>query len=75
MGSPEIAFLLIVLFFGYFLIVAPLIHSSEGFKAGMPGVSCGVDLPACQMGLQCINGFCGPARAPALPPNELPVYP
>jgi hypothetical protein len=75
MGSPEIAFALIVLFFGYFLIIAPWINSSEGFQAGMPGVRCGVDLPTCQHGLQCINGFCDTPRQSALPPNELPVYP
>jgi len=75
MGAPEIAFMLIILFIGFFLIVAPWINSSEGFKAGMPGVRCGVDLPICQPGLECYNGFCGPTRQPILPSNELPVYP
>ena len=73
MGFSEIVFLLLVLFFGFFLIVAPSLN--EGFEAGMPGVRCGVDLPTCQLGLQCVNGFCASARQPALPLNELPVYP
>jgi len=47
----------------------------EGFKSGMPGIRCGVDLPTCSLGLQCLNGFCEKALAPALPKNELPVYP
>ena len=47
----------------------------EGFKAGMPGIRCGVDLPTCSFGLQCLNGFCEKPSMPALPKNELPVYP
>jgi hypothetical protein len=72
MDFSEVVFLLLVLFVGFFLIVAP---SYEGFQAGMPGVRCGVDLPTCQYGLQCINGFCGAPKQPPLPLNELPVYP
>jgi hypothetical protein len=60
---------------GLVLYVIYLYFLSEGFQAGMPGVRCGVDLPTCQNGLQCINGFCGAARQSNLPPNELPVYP
>jgi len=47
----------------------------EGFTAGHPGVRCGVDLPMCVSGTQCINGFCAKPDAPPLPANELPVYP
>jgi hypothetical protein len=75
MNFSEIVFLLLVIFFGFILIVGPSCSSYEGFQAGMPGVRCGVDLPTCQNGLQCINGFCGAARQSNLPPNELPVYP
>jgi hypothetical protein len=73
MGFSEIVFLLLVLLVGFFLIVMPSLR--EGFEAGMPGVRCGVDLPTCQSGLQCINGFCSSSRKPSLPANELPVYP
>jgi hypothetical protein len=47
----------------------------EGFKAGMPGVRCGVDLPTCSVGTQCVNGFCENTNPPTLPRNTLPVYP
>jgi hypothetical protein len=73
MDSCEIVFLLLVLLIGFFLIVVPSLK--EGFQAGMPGVRCGVDLPTCDLGLQCINGFCNTAKQPELLPNELPVYP
>lgn len=73
MGYSEFVFLLLVLLFGYVLIVGPSLN--EGFQAGMPGVRCGVDLPTCQYGLQCVNGFCGSPKQPSLPSNELPVYP
>ena len=49
--------------------------SREGFQAGMPGVRCGVDLPTCRFGLQCINGFCKKTSQPLLLPNQLSVYP
>jgi hypothetical protein len=47
----------------------------EGFKAGMPGVRCGVDLPTCSVGTRCVNGFCENTNPPTLPRNTLPVYP
>ena len=49
----------------------------EGFVniQGMPGVRCGVDLPTCAAGTQCMNGFCVNYKRPALRPNELPVFP
>ena len=50
-------------------------YVAEGFRAGEPGIRCGVDLPPCAPGSQCMNGFCGNPAAPALPRNELPVYP
>jgi len=74
MLSSEFIFLLIVLFVGFVLIVYPDIIK-EGFKSGMPGVRCGVDLPTCSVGLQCLNGFCNYPKQPALLNNELPVYP
>ena len=48
---------------------------SEGFKSGEPGIRCGVDMPNCPDGLQCLNGFCQKAVAPQLLDNELPVFP
>ena len=50
-------------------------RGKEGFKAGMPGVRCGVDLPTCATGTQCVNGFCQNTGPPTLPRNVLPVYP
>jgi hypothetical protein len=49
--------------------------SKESFKGGMPGVRCGVDLPTCSVGLQCMNGFCEKPSLPVLLPNQLPVFP
>jgi len=73
--------LLCIFIIGVGAIVAGLIgfveryRHMEGFKAGQPGVRCGVDLPACVPGTQCINGFCAKPETPPLPANELPVYP
>ena len=48
----------------------------EGFlQPGKPGVRCGVDLPTCSVGTQCLNGFCATTEVPPVIPNELPVYP
>lgn len=51
--------------------------SYEGFVniPGTAGVRCGVDLPTCASGTQCMNGFCVNYKRPTLTPNELPVYP
>ena len=56
------------------LLITPL-FLNEGFHAGMPAKRCGVDLPTCDPGLQCMNGFCESPVQPGLLPNELPVYP
>jgi hypothetical protein len=68
-----------ILAFIIFLIIGFLLFfptsGFEGFQAGMPGVRCGIDLPACSFGLQCMNGFCGSPSTPPLLKNELPVYP
>jgi len=56
------------------LLITPL-FLNEGFQAGMPGKRCGVDLPACNQGLQCMNGFCEPTVQPSLLSNQLSVYP
>lgn len=58
---------------GFALLYAS--NDMEGFRAGTPGVRCGVDLPICNFGLQCVNGFCGSPSAPPLLKNQLPVYP
>ena len=65
--------LLVVIGIG--LVLLGMSGFREGFKAGMPGIRCGVDLPTCNPGLQCMNGFCENPSMPALPRNELPVYP
>jgi len=64
-----------ILIIGAGLILLGLSGFREGFQAGMPGRRCGVDLPTCPPGTQCMNGFCETPKAPALPKNELPVYP
>jgi len=65
----------IILIIGIGLVLLGFSGFKEGFKAGMPGIRCGVDLPTCNPGLQCMNGFCESPSAPPLPRNELPVYP
>jgi len=65
--------LIIFVLFGLFLLWE--FKLKEGFEAGVPAVRCGVDLPTCAVGKQCMNGFCGYPSAPALPPNQLPVFP
>jgi hypothetical protein len=73
--------LLCIFIIGVGAVIAGLVgfveryRHSEGFRAGHPGLRCGVDLPACVPGTQCINGFCAKPEAPALPANELPVFP
>jgi hypothetical protein len=60
------------------LVAIVFLHAKimrEGFKAGEAGVRCGVDLPTCSVGSQCLNGFCQRIVQPVLPANELPVYP
>lgn len=47
----------------------------EGFRAGQPGTRCGVDLPICSFGTQCINGFCSKPEFPPVIATTLPVYP
>ena len=71
--SIELIFIGII---GFALVLLGLKnYSSEGFTAGMPGVRCGVDLPICNPGSQCFNGFCNSPVKPALLANQLPVYP
>ena len=65
----------IVFIIGLGLVLVGMSGFREGFKAGMPGIRCGVDLPTCAQGLQCMNGFCEHPGVPVLPKNELPVYP
>jgi hypothetical protein len=65
----------IILVIGIGLVLVGMSGFREGFKAGMPGIRCGVDLPTCSTGLQCMNSFCENPSVPALPKNELPVYP
>jgi hypothetical protein len=60
---------------GVCLIMFGLSGFREGFKAGMPGIRCGVDLPRCNSALQCLNGFCEGTQQPQLPRNQLPVFP
>lgn len=70
---PHYALILLVIGIG--LTLLGVSGFREGFRAGMPGIRCGVDLPTCSVGLQCMNGFCEKALPPALLKNELPVYP
>ena len=71
--SIELVFIAII---GLALVLLGLKkYSCEGFTSGMPGVRCGVDLPTCNTGLQCFNGFCNSPVKPSLLANQLPVYP
>jgi hypothetical protein len=65
----------IILVIGLGFVLLGISGFREGFKAGMPGIRCGVDLPTCSLGLQCMNGFCENPSMPPLLRNELPVYP
>ena len=49
----------------------------EGFlnAQGTPAIRCGVDLPTCAVGTQCLNGFCSGTAKPALLANQLAVFP
>ena len=49
----------------------------EGFlnARGTPAIRCGVNLPTCTVGSQCINGFCSGTAKPSLLANQLPVLP
>lgn len=68
----KVAILLVI---GIALVLIGISGFREGFKAGMPGIRCGVDLPTCPHGLQCMNAFCEKPVVPVLPKNELHVYP
>jgi hypothetical protein len=57
------------------ILLSHAVLMKEGFKAGMAGVRCGVDLPTCSVGTQCVNGFCQNTNPPTLPANDLPIYP
>jgi hypothetical protein len=67
-----VLFLIMVSLVAY---VIYLYFVSEGFQAGMPGIRCGVDLPRCGRGTECMNGFCSSPDQPILIKNQLPVYP
>ena len=48
-----------------------MIPSAEGF---VDKIRCGVDQPACPVGLRCINGYCKSDVPTELPPiSDLPV--
>jgi hypothetical protein len=70
--KPWMAFLFIV---GLAAIMLAHAGYSEGFQAGTAAQMCGVDMPECPEGQQCINGVCARPDKPALPKNELPVLP
>jgi hypothetical protein len=57
------------------ILFAHAFNLNEGFNAGQPGIRCGLHLPSCSGGTYCINGFCQTTDTPALPANELSVYP
>ena len=66
---------LLFITFGICILMFGLSGFREGFKAGMPGIRCGVDLPVCSSALKCLNGFCEGTQQPQLPRNQLPVFP
>ena len=69
----KLQILLIVLVVG--VVIFGFFQMSEGFRAGMPAVQCGLGTQGCPNSQSCMNGFCGSSSQPALPRNQLPVYP
>lgn len=72
--------LLCIFIIGVGAILAVFMGINERFEGfvnvpGTPGTRCGVDLPTCPVGTQCMNGFCVNSQMPKLTPNQLPVYP
>ena len=50
-------------------------NQAEGFVP-IDGPRCGVNLPPCEFGYQCMNGYCGKATPPRLPEkSDLPIFP
>jgi len=70
--SWKLAILLVI---GIGVVLLGVSGFQEGFQTGLPGRRCGLDLPTCPPGLQCMNGFCETPSMPALLKNQLPVYP
>ena len=60
-------------------MVYPDTSQQEGFMPYTVELSnrrCGVDLPSCLEGEQCINGYCASTNPPIIPPfTDLPVRP
>ncbi len=62
------------------LVYINLFLRREGFRngsaAGTNGPRCGVDAPACPMGMRCVNGYCASVDPPRMPIDTgLPVLP
>lgn len=58
------------------LLLAQASFFKEGFQVRVSGIRCGVDLPPCNGGKMCMNGFCQRQEPTSeVMPNELPVYP
>ena len=80
--NPAYMNLLCIFIIGVGALVAGAIGLFERYKVregflqpGKAGVRCGVDLPTCSVGTQCLNGFCSTVEIPPVIPNQLPVYP
>jgi hypothetical protein len=48
----------------------------NGSAVGTAALQCGVEFPACPMGMRCVNGYCASTDPPTMPPvTDLPVLP
>jgi hypothetical protein len=83
MVKPTIYDLLVLILFGFILLVADRFLRIEQFISieKFTDKPCGVyklglePRPSCDSELRCINGFCGDDAPPRLKPNMLPVFP
>jgi len=58
------------------VVLSFLVVRYEHFIGSPDAQRCGVDMPPCQFGYTCANGYCVSGQPPALPSDTgLPVYP
>ena len=79
MVKPTITDLLVLIVFGFILLIADRYLRIESFTnaEGFTNKPCGVykNASSCESSLRCINGFCGVDTPPVLKPTTLPVFP
>jgi hypothetical protein len=69
-------FTIVIIGLGYLIVVKRREGFLNGSAVGTGGPRCGVDFPACPMGMRCVNGYCAPVDPPRMPVySDLPVLP